>query len=100
MLLKALGMEVHIARGGREALEAIPALKPQLVFLDLGMPEIDGFETARLIRALPDGRDVVLFALSGWGREKDRRKAIEAGFDGHYVKPIGLDVLAGIIGAV
>jgi signal transduction histidine kinase/CheY-like chemotaxis protein len=100
ILLKALGMDVHIARGGREALEAIPALKPQLVFLDLGMPEIDGFETARLIRALPEGRDVVLYALSGWGREKDRRKAIEAGFDGHYVKPIGLDVLAGIIGAV
>ncbi|MGJ0507584.1 MAG: ATP-binding protein [Methylocystis sp.] len=88
MLLEAMGVVVRTAYSGIEALQAVPELKPHLAFIDIGMPGMDGYETARCIRKLADGKNVILAALSGWGRSEDRKRGLEAGFDRHYVKPI------------
>jgi PAS domain S-box-containing protein len=87
MLLRLKGHEVRVAHDGRSAVEMAAASPPDLVFLDLGMPEIDGFETARRLRALPGLERTLLTALTGWGQEEDRRKTTAAGFDHHLVKP-------------
>jgi signal transduction histidine kinase/CheY-like chemotaxis protein len=87
-LLGLLGHDVSVARDGYQAVEQARACTPDLVFLDLGMPGIDGFETARRLRALPGGRDVVIAALTGWGLAADRLRTREAGFDLHIVKPV------------
>ncbi|GLI95396.1 ATP-binding protein [Methylocystis echinoides] len=88
MLLEAMGVAVRTAYSGAEALRAIPVLRPHLAFIDIGMPGMDGYETARCIRKLADGKNLILAALSGWGRSEDRKRGEEAGFDRHYVKPI------------
>lgn len=62
--------------------------QPDLVLLDLGMPELNGFETAQAMRQCPWGKAACLVALTGWGQEKDRRKTNAAGFDAHLVKPV------------
>ncbi len=97
LLLQTLGAEVCIARSGAEALSAIAMFNPKVAFVDIGMPEMDGYEAARRIRLAPEGKDLVLVALSGWGREEDRRRALEAGFNAHFVKPISLDALEGLL---
>ncbi len=88
MLLRCLGLETRTAHSADAALAAIAESTPQLVFLDLGMPGTDGYETARLIRATPKGKSLVLAALSGWGRAEDKMRTADAGFDHHFVKPI------------
>ena len=60
---------------------------PNILFLDLGMPGMDGYEVARRVREHPDLRGTVLAALTGWGQDDDRRRTAEAGFDHHLVKP-------------
>jgi signal transduction histidine kinase/CheY-like chemotaxis protein len=87
-LLGLLGHDVSVARDGYGAVEQARARTPELVFLDLGMPGIDGLETARRLRALPGGRDIVIAALTGWGLAADRQRTREAGFDLHIVKPV------------
>lgn len=85
MFLRMEGYEVAVAYDGQEAVEIAQTFSPKLVFLDLGMPRLDGLEAARAIRLLfPDIR---LTALSGWGTEDDRRRTTDAGFDLHLVKP-------------
>lgn len=81
LLLSTWGQEVRVAYSGEEALRAAEAFLPHLVFLDLDMPDIDGFEVARRIRQTRLGRDVVLIALTGW--EYDRYARQEAGFNFH-----------------
>jgi CheY-like chemotaxis protein len=73
MLLKFLGADVCIANDGLAALEALKIYRPSVVFLDIGMPGMDGYEIARQARQQPEGRDVTLVALTGWGQEEDRR---------------------------
>ena len=97
MLLEALGADVRVAYGGRAALTIVAEFKPEMVFLDLSMPEMDGYETARRLRQLPDGRGVELLAVTGWSQEKDRLRALEAGFDGHLTKPVEFGVLKEIL---
>jgi signal transduction histidine kinase/ActR/RegA family two-component response regulator len=92
-LLKIDGHETRMAHDGLQAVEEAEAFKPDVVFLDIGMPSLDGHETARRIRQQPWGKDMVLVALTGWGQEEDRRKSKEAGFDLHMVKPVDLDLL-------
>jgi CheY-like chemotaxis protein len=58
------------------------------VLLDIGMPKLNGFDTARRIRELPGGKQIVLAAVTGWGQEEDKRRSKEAGFDHHIVKPV------------
>jgi CheY-like chemotaxis protein len=76
-----------MAHDGAQAVEEAAAFKPDVVFLDIGMPTIDGHETARRIREQPWGKAMVLVALTGWGQTEDRRRSKEAGFDHHLVKP-------------
>jgi two-component system CheB/CheR fusion protein len=97
-LLESLGeQQVHTASSGIEALEKASDLHPDIVLLDLMMPEVDGFEVARRIRSQPWGKDVLLVALSGWGQEEHRRKAREVGFDRHLTKPVELATLQTVL---
>jgi PAS domain S-box-containing protein len=88
LLLETLGNEVHTAQDGLEAIHAAEAFRPQVIFMDLGMPRMDGYEAARRIRAEPWGDEVFLVAVTGWGRDEDRRRTQEAGFNRHLVKPV------------
>jgi CheY-like chemotaxis protein len=92
-LLQMLGATVEVVHTGRAALQAIDTFKPAILFLDLGMPEIDGYEIARSVRARAELHDVTLIAVTGWGQEKDRNRTHAAGFDHHLVKPANVDQL-------
>jgi CheY-like chemotaxis protein len=97
MLLEFLGTDVAIAHNGREALERFGDYRPSLVLLDIGMPEMDGYEVARAIRARETDTHTPLVALTGWGQEEDRRRARDAGFDHHLVKPADLEALQALL---
>ena len=86
-LLSISGHETRMAHDGPEALQQAERFHPDIVFLDIGMPTLDGHETARLIRKQPWGKDMVLVALTGWGQHEDRRRSKDAGFNHHLVKP-------------
>ena len=92
ILLRADGAEVRVAYDGDAALKEVDRLRPTAVVLDIGMPGIDGYEVARKIRAQPGHQDVLLVALSGWGQEQDRRRALEV-FDHHLTKPVDIAAL-------
>jgi CheY-like chemotaxis protein len=77
----------RLAHDGPEALRQAEQFQPDVVFLDIGLPTLDGLETAKLIRRQPWGRQIVLIALTGWGQLEDRRRSRDAGFDHHLVKP-------------
>jgi len=89
--------EVQVAFDGASALEMAKSYGPELVFLDLGMPGMDGYEVGRRLRQQSDMEDIVLAALTGWGNQEDRRRTAEAGFDHHLIKPIELTALENII---
>jgi CheY-like chemotaxis protein len=93
VLLKLMGAEVATAFDGLEALEVAANFRPSAVLLDIGMPKLHGYDTARRFRQEEWGRDVVIVALTGWGRDEDRRQAEEAGFDGHLIKPVHVGAL-------
>jgi CheY-like chemotaxis protein/two-component sensor histidine kinase len=93
LLLKLSGHDVQAAYDGPSALLVAETFHPQLVLLDIGMPGMDGYEVARRLRKQQDHQTAVLAALTGWGQEEDRRRAMEAGFDYHFVKPIEPDAL-------
>ncbi|MCW2275083.1 response regulator [Rhodoblastus acidophilus] len=97
MLLETLDEDVRVAYDGQSALELVAAFKPEIVFLDIGMPEMDGYETARRIRQLPEGKRMFLIALTGWGQEQDRRRTREAGFDEHLVKPVNFEQVQALL---
>ena len=88
MMLELQGHEVATAHDGVEALAAAERMRPEVAFLDIGMPAMDGYEVCRALRALPFGAGVCVVALTGWGQEDDRRRTREAGFDRHLVKPV------------
>jgi len=92
-LLEQAGFNCRAAENGREALEVIEDVSPQIAILDLGLPEIDGFEVARRIRANPKISEMWLIALTGYGQASDRVTGQEVGFDEHLVKPIDTDGL-------
>jgi PAS domain S-box-containing protein len=100
LLLKFLGAEVHTAHDGPAALEALETHRPSVVLLDIGLPGMDGFEVARQARQRPEGRDVTLIALTGWGQEEDRRQSREVGIDHHLVKPVDLGALQALLASL
>ena len=100
MVLKYLGADVQVAHDGAQALEALRAYEPGVVFLDIGMPGMDGYEVARRIRAQALERPPAIVALTGWGQEQDRRRAREAGFDHHLVKPADLGQLQALLASL
>ena len=100
LLLEAIGAEVFVVNDGRAALETFAAKEPSVVVLDLGMPEMDGFELARALRARFPERRPTLIALTGHGQPEDRRKAAAAGIDHHLVKPAQLHKLQDLVSGV
>ena len=93
MLFEIRGDEVRTAHDGRSAVASADAFRPDIVLLDIGLPEISGYEAAKQIRAQSWGQEMVLVALTGWGQPEDRRQSCEAGFNAHQVKPINHDTL-------
>jgi CheY-like chemotaxis protein len=93
MLLRLESQEVRLAFDGPTALRVAGEFRPQVVFLDIGMPGMDGYEVARRLRQQPGLGGATLVALTGWGQEGDRRRSQEAGFDHHAVKPVELAAL-------
>lgn len=100
LLLRLRGHHVRVVHDGESALESVINEVPELIFLDIGLPGMSGYEVARQFREKPWGSNAVLVALTGWGQEDDRRQAKEAGFDHHMVKPVDLDLLNDILTAV
>jgi CheY-like chemotaxis protein len=98
MLLRLKGHEVEAAFDGREALERAEAWRPDVMLLDIGMPEMNGFDVCKLIRKTSWGSGIQIVALTGWGQEQDRMSTREAGFDGHLVKPVDLNALDDVLG--
>ena len=96
-LLELQGNQVQTAYDGPQAVEAVGDFRPDVVLLDIGLPTLNGYETARRMREHPDTRDALIIALTGWGQEEDRRRSREAGFDHHLVKPVDLSVLEGLL---
>jgi signal transduction histidine kinase len=88
MLLRLMGNEVRTVYDGEKAVAEAEEFRPDMVVLDIGMPKLDGYAVARMIREQPWSSGTVLVALTGWGQEEDKRKAAEAGFDRHFTKPI------------
>ena len=88
MLLTITGNETLTAHDGLEALDVAAAFRPDVMFLDIGMPKLNGYEVGRRIRQQAWGKDIVLIALTGWGQEEDKRRSLEAGLDFHLVKPV------------
>ncbi len=88
MLLKVLGNEIHTAHDGLQGVEMAESFKPDAIVLDIGLPQLNGYEVCRRIRAQPWGKQILIVAATGWGQEEDRRRSKEAGFDHHFVKPV------------
>jgi PAS domain S-box-containing protein len=96
-LLKAAGHTVVTAYDGRTAIAMAEQHRPDVVLLDIGMPEVSGYDVARAIRREAWGRPMRLIALTGWGQAEHRRRSLEAGFDDHLVKPVELDLLENVL---
>jgi CheY-like chemotaxis protein len=96
--LKSAGHEVHEARDGFAAADLARRLRPDFVFLDLGLPGIDGLAVARQLRADPQLARTRIIAMTGSGREDDREAAREAGFDQYLLKPVDLEFLRSLLG--
>jgi CheY-like chemotaxis protein len=99
-VLGILGADVRVARDGAEALDAFASYQPSVVLLDIGMPGMNGYEVARTIRTRFPHRPASLVALTGWGQDDDRRRAREAGFDHHLVKPAEISALQKLLGSL
>jgi CheY-like chemotaxis protein/anti-sigma regulatory factor (Ser/Thr protein kinase) len=93
-VLQLMGHETAVAYDGFEGIELAQQMRPDCVLLDLGMPRIDGLETARRMRALPELERVRIVAVTGWGLESDRVRTRDAGFNAHLVKPVDAATLA------
>ena len=88
MLLQIEGHEVHVVHDGRAAVSAFTDFNPEVALLDIGMPELSGYEVARRVRENVQGQTVTLIALTGWGQERDKEQALAAGFNHHFTKPV------------
>ena len=88
MLLRMDGHEVTLAYDGPQALALLAQSQPEVALLDIGMPGLDGYEVARRIRQAPLGHRITLIAVTGWGQDRDKTQALQAGFDHHFTKPV------------
>jgi len=96
-ILEKLGHSVRTASNGVSAIETIRQKLPDIVFSDIEMVEMDGYELAKQIRAMPKGCDILLIALTGHRTQDSERKSIEAGFDEHFVKPISYETIVNVL---
>ena len=97
ILLEFEGHVVHEARDGPAAIDAVMDKAIDIAFVDVGLPGVNGYEVARRIRAVAPGRGISLIALTGYGTEEDRRRAFEAGFDEHLIKPAEHEKVAALV---
>lgn len=97
MLLEMAGNAVKSVSDGRSAVQVAEGFRPEVVLLDLGLPDVDGYSVCRSLRATPWGRAATIIAVTGWGQEADRQRSREAGFDHHLTKPVDLAVLRRLI---
>ena len=93
MLVEELGASARIAHDATSGLQAVEDTAPDIVFLDIGMPGIDGYDTCRQMRRRPSKRAMVIIAVTGWGQQQDKQRALDAGFDAHLTKPVELEAL-------
>jgi PAS domain S-box-containing protein len=93
MMIRSLGHEIATAANGQEAVKKAESFAPEVIFMDLGMPVMNGYEAVRRIREASWGREMLIVATTGWGQENDRRRTMEAGFDDHLVKPVEMEAL-------
>jgi CheY-like chemotaxis protein len=93
LLAESAGHEIRLAHDGAAALEVASEFHPEIVLLDIGLPDMDGYEVAKRLRSEPEGKELLIVALTGYGQESDRRRSEEAGFDEFLVKPPSLDAL-------
>ncbi len=100
MLLKMSGHELEVAHDGREALEAVARFRPDVVFLDIGLPVLSGYDVAAALRADESISQPVLVAVTGWGSEADRRRAKAAGFNFHLTKPVEITALEKLLSEI
>jgi CheY-like chemotaxis protein len=97
LLLATRGHHTRTVYEGAAALDAAADFQPDTIFCDLGMPVISGFEVAARLRSDPRDPSVVLVAVTGWGTDQDKRRALEGGFDLHITKPIALEELDAVL---
>ncbi len=97
LLMRLHGDDVRTAHNGLDALEIGERFQPEIVLLDIGMPQMNGYETCRALRARGWGRDAIVIAQTGWGQAEDRQRAVQAGFDAHLVKPIEFGALSELL---
>lgn len=97
MFVEALGHQVFVEHNARKALEKARVVKPHVFLLDIGLPDIDGNELARRLRAQPETARAILVAVTGYGQEQDRKKAHNAGFEHHFVKPVDTTKLVSLL---
>jgi PAS domain S-box-containing protein len=98
MALELFGCEVRAAHSAGAALALAQEFAPEVALLDIGLPDLNGYELARRLRATKEGRHMRLIAATGWGQEKDRQRAFDAGFDHHLTKPIDFERLRSVLG--
>jgi PAS domain S-box-containing protein len=99
-LLNLAGAEARAVYNGFAALEVLPTYRPAVLLVDIGMPDMDGYELARRVRQLPECGDLTLIALTGWGQAEDRQRSQAAGFDFHLTKPADFNVLQTLLDSV
>lgn len=97
VLLEVMGHEVHLAYDGEQALQMAASLEPDVVLMDINLPKLNGYDAAQQMRALENMRDATLVALTGWGQGEHRQRSLNAGFDHHLVKPVGLEDLEALL---
>ena len=96
-LLQHCGYDARHAADGPTAITLVQEWQPEVILLDVGLPGIDGYEVARRIRQQPWGEKICLIAATGWGQDKDKALAEEAGFDYHLTKPINFQELGQLL---
>jgi CheY-like chemotaxis protein/two-component sensor histidine kinase len=99
MLLELTGNAVLVTHSGADAIAAARQHHPSIVILDIGMPEVDGYQVAAALRREAGGSELLLIALTGWGQTEDKQRALQAGFDFHFTKPVDLDAIRNTIAA-
>lgn len=97
MLLERLGNTTRVAHDAHAALQLVDEFAPELAVLDIGLPEVDGYELAQQLRRRAGTERVHLIALTGYGQASDKARAVQAGFDAHLVKPVTLETLQQLI---
>jgi CheY-like chemotaxis protein len=99
-VVSQLGHVTKVAHDGATAIAMATPFAPDVVFLDIGLPVMNGYTVVRALRELPEFNNVYIAAVTGWGQDEDRRKAREAGFDSHFTKPLSPTMLTDVLATI